>query len=86
MVAHDGFYNDQFHFAGRLQSALHEIDSDVELKAWLNENPDDYVVVYPKNQKRLDGIEAKAAQSYLDGMAALLDAPSALNYLGRNGR
>ena len=86
VVAHDGFYNDQFHFAGRLQSALHEVDSDAELKAWLTEHPDDYVVLYPKNQKRLEGIQAKAAQPYLDGMVALLDAPSALAYLERYGR
>jgi len=80
LIAHDGFYNDQFHFAGRLQSPLHEVDSIEELKAWLTEHPDAYAVVYPKNVQRLQGIKATASQNYLDGLVALLDAQSALKY------
>ena len=86
LVAHDGFYNDQFHFAGRLQSPLHEVGSTEELKVWLVEHPDAYVVVYPKNLQRLQGIKVKASQSYLDGAVALLDAQSALTFLDNASR
>jgi len=85
-VAHDGFYNDQFHFAGRLQSPLHEVDSAEELKTWLTAHPDAYVVVYPKSLQRLQGIKATASQSYLDGAVALLDARSTLMFLDNASR
>ena len=86
IVAHDGFYNDQFHFAGRLRSPLHEVGSNEELKSWLLAHPDSYTVVYAKNAQRLKGIKTRASQSYLDGLVALLDAQSALMFVNNAGR
>ena len=80
-VAHLGDYNDQFHFAGRLTAPLTLVDDDVALKAWLREHPDGDVVIYTKDMKRLTGVKAIAAQRYLSGGVALLDAPAALVWL-----
>ena len=85
-VAHFGFYNDQFHFAGRLQSPLHEVESSEELKAWLADHPDAYAVVYPKDLQHLQGIQVIAAQRYLAEAVALLDAPSTQKFLERTSR
>ena len=80
-VAHFGFYNDQYHFAGRLQSPLHEVESNEELKAWLVDNPEGYAVVYPKDLQHLQGIPVIAAQRYLAEAVALLDAQSTREFL-----
>ncbi|MFT3847965.1 MAG: glycosyltransferase family 39 protein [Propionivibrio sp.] len=83
LVAHLGMYHDQYHFAGRLRAPLLEIDGSEELGRWLTEHPEAYAVVYVDNLDRLQGIKAVAAQRYLDGAAALLDARSALLVLAR---
>ena len=81
LVAHLGLYHNQYHFAGRLQKPLPEMESMAELKTWLIDHPDGYAVVYTKNMSRLQGTETLASQPYLDGAVALLDAPSALRAL-----
>jgi len=85
-VAHFGFYNDQYHFAGRLQSPLHEVESNEELKAWLVDNPEGYAVVYPKDLQHLQGIPVIAAQRYLAEAVALLDAQSTREFLKLDSR
>ena len=81
LVAHAGEYHNQYHFAGRLQKPLQVLDSDEDLQVWLTAHPQDYAVLYLKNSKRLQGVSVLAAQPYLGGAAALLDAPAALSVL-----
>ena len=81
LVAHLGEYHDQYHFFGRLRMPLPLLDGAEELKAWLTEHPNDYVVVYTRDIKRLQGVKPIAAQPYFSGEAVLLDAPSALSVL-----
>jgi 4-amino-4-deoxy-L-arabinose transferase-like glycosyltransferase len=80
-VAHLGDYNDQFHFAGRLQTPLALPDNDEALKAWLRVHPDGDAVIYTKDMRRLADVKAIAAQPYLAGGVALLDAPAAMAWL-----
>jgi 4-amino-4-deoxy-L-arabinose transferase-like glycosyltransferase len=80
-VAHLGDYHDQYQFAGRLTAPLALIDSDEALKAWLREHSGGAVVIYVKDMKRLEGIKTLAAQRYLSGDVALLEAPAALAWL-----
>lgn len=81
IVAHAGEYDDQYHFAGRLRAPLVLLDNDQAVKAWLGSHPQAYVVIYRKNLKALQGIRTIAAQRYLAGAVALLDAPSAATLL-----
>lgn len=83
VVAHQGTYHDQYHFAGRLRAALREIDDDDDLRQWLAVHPDDYAVVYVDDLRRIQGIQAVLAQPYLGGAAALLDSQSALQVLDK---
>ncbi len=82
-VAHLGTYHAQYHFAGRLRAPLSEIDGSENLRKWLMEHPEGYAVVYVDRLDSLSGINAVAAQRYLDGAAALLDAPSAFLVLAK---
>lgn len=67
--------------AGRLRAPLVLLDNDQAVKAWLGSHPQAYVVIYRKNLKALQGIRTIAAQRYLAGAVALLDAPSAATLL-----
>jgi 4-amino-4-deoxy-L-arabinose transferase-like glycosyltransferase len=81
VIAHDGEYHNQYHFAGRLQKPLLAIEENEDLKAWLIAHPQGYAVLYPKSMKRLQGVSVIAAQRYLGGAVALLESPAALALL-----
>ncbi|MFZ6044884.1 ArnT family glycosyltransferase [Pseudomonas sp. CR3202] len=81
IVANGAQYHDQFHFAGRLQESLAEIESKEGLVAWLRAHPNDSAVIYLKNPSELDGLPTRAVQHYRGSVAALLDAPTALALL-----
>jgi 4-amino-4-deoxy-L-arabinose transferase-like glycosyltransferase len=83
VVAHAGEYDDQYHFSGRLRAPLVLLDDDAAVKAWLGSHPQGYVVIYRKSMKSLQGVSAVAAQQYLGGAVALLDASTALALLAR---
>lgn len=76
-VAHDGFYHDQFHFAGRLRAPLVAFEDEREMTSWLEQNPEARAVVYLKHERQLQGYSPLAAHGYLGGVAALLAAPEA---------
>jgi hypothetical protein len=54
------------------------VDNDEALKAWLRVHPDGDAVIYTKDMRRLADVKAIAAQPYLAGGVALLDAPAAM--------
>ncbi len=83
-VANDGFYHDQFHFAGRLRQPLVAFDDEPDLVAWLKRNPEACAVVYLKNEKRLQGRKTIAVHGYMGGVAALLTADEAIAVLTGN--
>ncbi len=74
-------YHDQFHFAGRLRQPLTDFEDDRDLGPWLKQHMDALAVVYLKNDKPLQGLPVIASQRYLGGIAALVDAPTALAVL-----
>lgn len=76
-VANEGFYHDQFHFAGRLREPLVAFEDDGAMADWLERHPDALAVVYVKNEKRLSGINVLFVHGYLGGAAALLEAAEA---------
>ncbi|MCK6404766.1 MAG: glycosyltransferase family 39 protein [Rhodocyclaceae bacterium] len=76
-VANDGFYHDQFHFAGRLRSPLVAFEDEGEMASWLERNPEARAVVYLKHERQLQGRKTIAVHGYLGGVAALLEAPEA---------
>ncbi|MBI2308305.1 MAG: glycosyltransferase family 39 protein [Rhodocyclales bacterium] len=81
LVANGDYYHDQYHFAGRLRQPLVAFDETVDLSGWLRDHPEARAVVYFKDGKRLLGVQPIAMQRYLGGVAALLDAPTALALL-----
>jgi 4-amino-4-deoxy-L-arabinose transferase-like glycosyltransferase len=81
VVAHAGEYDDQYHFAGRLQAPLVLLEGDAALKTWLSAHPQACVVIYRKNMEMLRGVSPIAAQPYLGGVVALLDSSTALALL-----
>lgn len=81
VVAHFGTYHNQYHFAGRLQAPLLEIENSASLQSWLAGHPDAYALVYAKDMGRFGGIRVIAAQRYRGIAVALLDARSALSFL-----
>jgi 4-amino-4-deoxy-L-arabinose transferase-like glycosyltransferase len=80
-VANDGFYHDQFHFAGRLLKPLVAFEDERKLSSWLAAHPDAYAVLYLKNDKRLQGLPVLAVHRYMGGVAVLVAAPEALALL-----
>jgi 4-amino-4-deoxy-L-arabinose transferase-like glycosyltransferase len=83
VVAHAGEYDDQYHFAGRLQAPLVLLEGDEALKVWLGDHPQAYVLIYRKSMRPLQGVSTIAVQHYLGGVVALLDSSTALALLGR---
>lgn len=80
-VANDGFYHDQFHFAGRLRTPLVAFEDEGAMADWLEQHPEALAVVYVKNEKRLAGRQVIIVHGYLGGVAALLEAPEAVTLL-----
>ena len=80
-VANDGFYHDQFHFAGRLRTPLVAFEDEGTMADWLEQHPEALAVVYVKNEKRLAGRRAIVVHGYLGGVAALLEAQEAVTLL-----
>ena len=80
-VVHAGTYHDQYHFAGRLRQPLVEIESTESVKNWLAGHPDDYAVVYAKSPDEFQAFRPLASQRYRGLAVALLDAPSARQFL-----
>lgn len=81
-VANDGFYHDQFHFAGRLRQPLVAFEEEPDMVAWLKQNRQACAVVYLKSEKRLEGRRVVAVHGYMGGVAALLEADEAIALLG----
>ncbi|WP_103102979.1 glycosyltransferase family 39 protein [Pseudomonas sp. LFM046] len=82
VVANSGFYHDQFQFAGRLRQPLAEFTDEARLVEWLKANPGASTVLYWKDANALAAEPAIPRQGYRGGVAALVDAPTALRLLG----
>ena len=75
-VANAAKYHAQYQFLGRLERPLVALQG-IELTQWLAAHPEAYVVVYLKDQQRLEGIKARHLQKYRGGAAVLVDAKTA---------
>ena len=73
-------YHAQYQFLGRLEVPLVELRG-AELTRWLTAHPEAYAVVYVKDTRRLDGINARHKQMYRGGEAVLVDAKTAARLL-----
>lgn len=75
-LVHVSAYNDQFHFYGKLEHPLNQIDRD-GLEPWFVDHPESRAIVYLKSPADLAKLDAEFAQPYLSGAVALIDANSA---------
>ncbi|MBT9540727.1 glycosyltransferase family 39 protein [Thiobacillus sp.] len=75
-VANAAKYHAQYQFLGRLERPLVALQG-AELTRWLAAHPAAYVVVYVKDQQRLEGLKARHLQKYRGGAAVLVDAKTA---------
>jgi hypothetical protein len=79
-VANAARYHAQFQFLGRLEAPLAELQGE-ELRRWLAEHPDGYVVVYLRGKPDLNAIPARHKQPYRGHAVVLVDAPTATRLL-----
>jgi 4-amino-4-deoxy-L-arabinose transferase-like glycosyltransferase len=79
-VANAATYHAQYQFLGRLEVPLVELRG-AELTRWLAAHPEAYAVVYVKDTRLLDGINARHKQMYRGGEAVLVDAKTAARLL-----
>ena len=73
-----GEYHDQYHFAGRLEAPIQELDGGAELNAWQQKHPDGWVIVYAKTETALREGHPVLLQPYRGHFVALVDARSAV--------
>ena len=71
-------YHDQYHFAGRLEAPIHELDDGAELRVWQQEHPQGRVIVYAKKDAALREGQPMLVQPYRGHFVALVDAASAV--------
>lgn len=79
-VANIGAYHAQYQFLGRLNSPVEEL-SGAGVMSWLATHPQGYVVIYLKDRRNLDGVDARYQQDYPGGIVALVDAATAAKLL-----
>jgi 4-amino-4-deoxy-L-arabinose transferase-like glycosyltransferase len=79
-VANVAKYHAQYQFLGRLKSPLAELRVD-QLAAWQLANPRGYAVIYLKDLRKLDTMDALHTQRYRGGVAALVEASEAAKLL-----
>lgn len=79
-VANAATYHAQYQFLGRLEVPLVELRG-AELTRWLAIHPEAYAVIYVKDTRLLDGINARHKQMYRGGEAVLVDAKTAARLL-----
>ena len=80
VIVHAGKYHDQYHFFGRLQQPLLELQGSA-LTDWLKQHPAALVVLYVKDARALQNVKTISVQRYRGRVAALLDARNALDVL-----
>ena len=74
-VANNGIYHAQFHFAGRLEKPIDELDTPADIQPWFEKHPNGMVILY--DDPRPDEAAPVFIQSYIGEHAMLLNAAQA---------
>lgn len=77
VIANDGVYHDQFHFAGRLRQPFMAFEDEREMAKWLDRNPQACALIYVRHAASLHGYRVLFSHGYLGGAAALMEASEA---------
>ena len=73
-----GEYHDQYHFAGRLEAPIQELDGGAALIEWQQQHPEGWVIVYAKTDTALRTAQPLLLQPYRGHVVALVNAGSAI--------